>query len=58
LTDKPARSGSTIGDSPVTVTVSATDPIPSVMSTSVTALRRTGSLRMTVWNPANSARMS
>ena len=58
LTDRPARSGSTIGDSAVTVTVSETAPTDSVKSTSVTALSRTGALRITVWKPESSARTS
>src|ERR1051325_4056004 len=58
LTDKPARSGSTIGDSTVTFTVSVTAPTDNVKSTSVTAFKRTGALRMTVWNPESSARTS
>src|SRR5262249_229357 len=58
LTDSPARSGSTIGLSAVTVTVSETAPTDSGKSTSVTAFRRTGALRTTDWNPVNSARMS
>src|SRR5436189_4919038 len=48
LTDNPARSGSTIGDSPVTVTVSATDPTPSVNWRSTTAFSRTIAFWMTV----------
>jgi hypothetical protein len=48
FTDKPARSGSTIGDCPTTVTVSATDPTFSTNWTSSTPLRRTDSRRITV----------
>src|SRR5690242_671050 len=44
LTDGPARSGSTIGVSAVTVTVSDTEPTDSVKSTSVTAFKRTGAV--------------
>src|SRR6266496_2004197 len=55
FTDSPARSGSTMGDSAVTVTVSLTEPTDSVKSTSVTAFRRTGALRITDWKPASSA---
>ena len=55
FTDSPARSGSTMGASPVTVTVSDTDPTLSVKSTSITPLRRTVALRMTLWKPESSA---
>ena len=58
FTDKPARSGSTIGDSTATLTVSETAPTESVKSTSLTAFKRTGALRTTAWKPASSARTS
>src|SRR4030095_2047958 len=56
LTDNPARSGSTIGDSPITVTVSATEPTAMVNVTSVTAFSRTITFWTTVCKDESSTR--